>query len=359
MSDLVFRYSAACVRSGIAALVATAISITLAQRLAVVEPLNALGSYILGRELLNVSINEMVGSSNWPLLLSALGKDLNDAESVTLAQLQGLECHLTRDGYSVRPLRPPRAAIEVSSPRPRSPIGSAFAQAAPMPPSDVVIDTQVPCPGLEQIDDALRRISDDQVIEKARTLSNESNLELYRWQLARNRIFSKAQVSPRTVTQGVAITESSKFRWLTLRELRELDSIPYTSVQQFTAIVNAQMIVSTPYAAVSQGANAASVLVQWATFIFVAYFFLNVRAAIVGGALIQQGSVFATVMSGYFGKSFFVLVHHFPPAAAIYLVLQMSGTEMILGALAAAGTVILTAATDVMLWKQLSRTQRT
>lgn len=293
------------------------------------------------------------------MLLEAVGEASGDTESLTLEKLSSFECGVSNERNYVRPLKPSGAAIEVSGAATVAPIAAAFGQpAAPMAPQSLTVESSVPCPGLEEIHDALWRISDDQAIETARTLSNETNLELFRWQQARNRIFLAARVPPRTEYGGVQIIESSKFKWLTLRELRELDKIRYTSMPEFSAIVNARMIVSTPYVAVSQGANSASVILQFATFVFVAYFCLNVKAAIASHALLRQGTMFATMTRGRFGQTFFVALLFLPASAAIYLAVRMAGIAQIIGATAAAATFLLTVLTFVSIFRVSYSTSR-
>lgn len=369
-SDLSARYSDACKRSGLAALLAAAIAFTLAQRLAVVEPLNAFGSYLTAREILKLAVDELTASSFWPHMLANAPSGI-DADDVTLGQLAAVECVRSSKGNHVRPVRSRSSPLEVSRNRVPSPVAAAIAQepeqtrpmspadvdvrAAPMPPADVLIESIESCPGLRDIYLALETLAFDPSIQTARRLSTEADLELYGWQVARNRVYEKAAARLPRSPDILRVGFDPRHAALALRDLRELNGHPHITQSQYTALANSLLIVATPYAAVNQGVNSASLLAHAALFVFVAYFALNLRAARASGALRAPGSLFALLGADNWGRAFLVLVMPLPAAAAVYLAVQMTGTERVIGILFAAGTSSLIALAGYALWREFDR----
>jgi hypothetical protein len=191
VTELATRYSEACTRSGVAALVVAALAFSFTQRLAKVEALEAFGSYVLARELLDASLEGLTTSDFWSTTALVLKRDPSESEKITIGELATIECVTSSDkGRYAR-----KRVAWNSAPRRRgwSPIATALAQSSPTPlnkgepqsPNNVGVvpaahsaphlDLAVtePCPGLDDLSNALARLWDEPKIELARTYSND------------------------------------------------------------------------------------------------------------------------------------------------------------------------------------------
>lgn len=352
ITELATRYSEACTRSGVAALVVAALAFSFTQRLAKVEALEAFGSYVLARELLDASIEGLTTSDFWSTTASALKRDPSESERITIGELATIECVMSSDkGRYARK----RVALNPTHQRrwDWNPIATALAQASPTPrdksapqtpsnvgvipaaPSAPRLDLAVtePCPGLEDLSNALARLWDEPKIELARTYSNDTNIELYRWQLKRNHVAGRI-----SITDGTG----DRFSRLDIVSLRQLNQTPRTTVQQFSMLVRERMIVTGPYSPDSQSVNVAAILSELAILVLATYFFLHYRAAQRAGVLSAAGSLFDTLWAHWLGRVFYLAMLLVPAMAALHLALNMSGFDRTIALTLAIGSGLLT-----------------
>jgi hypothetical protein len=382
MRELATRYSEACTRAGIAALATAAFTFTVSQRLASVEYLNAFGSYVLGRELLDIALSELMGSDNWPAIVAELDTEHRTGESIQVGELARLEClddgGLHKPKPSTSGAVPTQITIPIaigdsqkkadkgaavpastvgvddagkSAPAPdRRPMPPSAANARPLPPT-VTLNLVIPCPGVEELKAALKRLSDDTVLWKARALSGGAESEVYRWQLANYRAFLR---NSRSSSDVPAPFHEQHLR-LQIAQLRALNLQPRTTVREYTDMLRERILIGTPYSSITQGAGTAALLAQLVSVVLVAYFLLNVLAARSRSVLFAPGTLFGTTCANLFGKFFIALLLGLPAACSIHMAARI-GSEHQFAASALSSVIVgLTLVIYVLLAPQLVR----
>jgi hypothetical protein len=216
----------------------------------------------------------------------------------------------------------------IGSQSPRPPV-------VPMAPTGLRIKSYIPCPGLADIDEAFRHLSDVGRDKLAQSLSSKVQVEMWHWQRQLYRVSERARIAPASAN----VLPGPDYYKYSMSALTELNKSPRTTMAEFSAAVDGQLSIAVPYTPGPQRANSAAVLAELATAIFVAYFTLHVDAARRDGLLRAPGTIYSTLLRTVCGRVFVVIGTALPALAAIYLAIEMQNAEQFVGI----GAALLTA----------------
>jgi hypothetical protein len=360
MSDDHFRFSEAITRAGLAALAASAFALPLVQRLQLTDSLEAFGSYVLARESLTHALFDVDTSPFKDLISEKLRPNEKREGDITVAELLPLTCIESNAGLSLGTtvqtatvnvtvpvpdesnslptdadipgkdslLNDPsagRAKVDSSAVAPMSPVD--VSAKTPKPPSGLTVSLIQPCPGVQELTQPLATLFNDQLLERARNLHNDFEMQIYRWELARWRVESRAALQMNIGTRPVSLDGSERYRNLTIEEIRSLAKEPAMTLAGFSTAVKDTMNVQAPYGSASISANTAGLLTEIAILIFTTYFCFVARTGVEQRAFEGPSTLFSIYSWSRSAKTIFVTLAFTPSIAAISLAMTMRGTN--------------------------------
>lgn len=325
-SNFDIRCSNACTRSGLAALLLSAVAFALLQPLQKTEQLQEAAHYVAKRVIMTDMLALLETDPVWEFLKSSpLGSEAS--EKWTLAQLLGFK--VEDEGGSLRIHRSTQAA---DYPRKQElkktdPDQAKVRPAPPSAPTGLGARTYIirRIEPLHDIASQLLALSDGKRLSIARRYSNKTNRSIYRWTMQRYEIivYSVLKMRPYpTPSQGskdpfyVPDVSSKEIEALTFPQIVKLIEYEPVKDSELDPLLREQQRIVLPPIGLPLSASHSATLVELALALIAMYFWLYYREARISDNFPAPATLFSIFARSKLTQLIFNLLLALPPISA-------------------------------------------
>lgn len=342
-SSLDINCSNACIRAGLAALLFSALAISMLQPLIHGNALNAISKYVSWRFALKEALGQLDTDPCWEELTKS---GLGDQESKEWGFnfLLEYKCEPKQRTSGMKPqVMEPFAYSWVYKDKAFKQsfigktdnswiasslinLGHSFANAQPATPQGLKIT--VPIFPIHEVVDLLSELGDGQVLMLARSFSYRYDLSIYKWETLRHTLIIKNEskeipvitIPSKGKSYFVATYSRDKLiKYLTLQDVRSLATYELPDLSEVEFLKKESGRISLPWTATPLGLGSASTFVELAILLSLIHFWLFQREAQYSNFFPAPGTLFGAFNRTQISQMIFLVLIIVPPASAVML----------------------------------------